>query len=104
MKTADPELQSRPGCREKAFPLVRLELLSEGERRQLRGVQDFVGVGVANAAEQARIGEGERAVGKIERGQILSATQLGIRRLPVQSAGDHQVQYQPEITFQSKCD
>ena len=43
---------------EKALPLVRLELVRERDGRELRGVKDLVGVGVAHAADEARIGEG----------------------------------------------
>ena len=43
---------------EEPLPFVRRELLRLRQRGELRGVQDLVGIGVADAAHEARIGEG----------------------------------------------
>src|ERR1019366_10247056 len=53
-----------------AIPLVRLELVSERDGRELGCMQNFVGVGVADAADETRISEGtlESAVLKSECG------------------------------------
>ncbi len=57
-KPSDPELQRLPGRGKQSFPFVGRELVGERDRRELRRVQDLVGIGVADAAEQARIGQG----------------------------------------------
>lgn len=51
------------------------------------------------AAFRAGFGEGERALGKIERGEELPAPDLGARRPPVQPASDHQMQHQPHAAL-----
>src|ERR1700675_1841370 len=51
----------------------------------------------------AGLGEYERAVGKIERRQALASRQLGCSRPPVETAGNHQVQHQPQIAFYSNA-
>ena len=57
---------SQRGARggEEALPFFGLELVGLGDGRELGRVQNLVGVGVAYAADEARIGEGalERAV------------------------------------------
>ncbi len=47
------------------------------------------------AALGAGCGEDERAVGKIEGGEIVAATEFGSDGTPVQASGDHKVQDQP---------
>jgi len=54
-----------------------------------------------SALFRSRFGEHKGTVGKIEGGQTLTASQFRARRLPVQPAGNHQVQHQPEIVFYS---
>ena len=49
-------------------------------------------------------GEDQGAIGKVESCKGLTASQLGIRRAPVQPAGNHQVKYQPEIVLHSNGD
>ena len=60
----DPEGESVARGGEKRFPFIRFQLVCEGDGRKFCCVQNFVGVGVADSAEQARIGEGslERTV------------------------------------------
>ena len=66
----DPELQRIARRSEQPFPFVRLQLVRERDRRQLRRVQNLIRIRVANAADQARIGKSplERAVFGRERG------------------------------------
>jgi hypothetical protein len=52
----------------------------------------------------AGLGERERARREIESRQILPALENGVNRLPMQPAGDHQVQHQPEVAFQADRD
>ena len=52
----------------------------------------------------AGFGKHQRASGKIEGCQTLASSQLCLRGLPVQPAGNHQVQHQPEIAFDSNRD
>ena len=47
------------------------------------------------AAFRACLGQDERAIVKIERGQVVFAGELRASRLPVQSPRDHQVQHEP---------
>ena len=54
----DPKIQREARGREKALPLFRLELVRERDGRKLGGVENLVGVGVAHAADDPRIGEG----------------------------------------------
>src|SRR5258708_34726877 len=137
---------------EQPFPLARAQLVRERDRRQLRGMQDLVRIGVADAADDAWIGKGhlertilcskggakraeiarenidssgvngtqtflarkdvqrrtvrgagfgkyERSFGKIEGSQAPAACQLCSTVSPVQPAGNHQVQDEPEIAF-----
>src|SRR6266481_4632393 len=142
---------------EQPFPLARPELVRERDRRQLRGMQDLVRIGIADAADDAwigkspleravfgckggakrikiaredidssgidgtqtlfarddiqrcsvlctRFGKHERTAGKIESRQTPAARELRSWDLPVQPAGNHQVQHQPEIAFYSNRD
>ena len=57
-RRVDPDGQRGAGGGEEALPLFRLELVGERDGREAGGVEDFVGVGVAHAADEARIGEG----------------------------------------------
>ena len=155
-RAAGPDQGFERGVEER-FPVVRREFVRERDWRHFCRVQDFVGVRVANAAHDARIGEGslhgavlggesgakrgeiasknfdaarvdgaqalfaheemqgrtalctgfgehKRAIGKIERGEILPARQLRFARAPVQAARDHQVQYQPEAAIDANGD
>src|SRR6266849_280492 len=52
----------------------------------------------------AGFGEHQRAAGKIEGRQISAASQLCRAGTPVQPAGDHQVQDQPEVAIHSNRD
>src|ERR1700739_4565689 len=52
----------------------------------------------------AGFGKYEAAVGEIESSQTVTASQLCSQRPPVQPAGDHQVQRQPEIAVHSDRD
>jgi hypothetical protein len=148
VEAIDPELEGVAGGGEEARPLFAGEFAGELDRGEVRGVEDLVGVGVADAAEDARVGEGslegavfggqggsefvetrgedidaagidglhvvlvaeevkggatfgagfgedERAVRKVEGGEIVAAAQFGSDRTPVQTAGDHEVQDEP---------
>ena len=59
-----PEAQGALRGGEKTKPFFRFELLRLGERREARGVENFVRVGVADTAQDAGISEGalERVV------------------------------------------
>jgi hypothetical protein len=56
-ETVDPESEGGAGGGEEAVPVFGLEFGSEREGRELGGVEDFVGVGVADTADEAGIGE-----------------------------------------------
>ncbi len=58
VQAVDPELKGfASGCVE-SLPFFRFELVGLRDGRELRCVKDLVGVGVADAAEDAGIGEG----------------------------------------------
>jgi len=133
------------------------ELSRLRERRELGGVEDLIGVGVADAGEDARVGEGalkcvifgneglpevleaegkdvqaagvelgegclslnevqggaafrpgfgedEGAVGEVEGGEIVAATEFGSGCSPVEAAGDHQVEDQEELAVKDEDD
>ncbi len=52
----------------------------------------------------AGLGEDQGAVGKIEGGETLAASELGRRRSPVEPTGDHEVEHQPKIVVQADGD
>src|ERR1035438_5335283 len=56
------------------------------------------------AALAASLGERKRAVREFERREVLAPSQFRPRRTPVQPAGDHQVQHQPDIAFHAHRD
>ena len=56
-KPLDPELQSLPGRIKESLPLFGLELIRQSNGRQLRSVQNFVGISVADPAQQTRISQ-----------------------------------------------
>ena len=56
------------------------------------------------AAFAARFGEDQRAVREIERRQIELAGQACPARLPVQAAGDHQVDHKPQLVLEADRD
>src|SRR5712664_1604940 len=106
----DPNCVARGS--EQPFPLARPELVRERDRRQLRGMQDLVRIGIADAPDDIQrcsvlctgFGKHERTAGKIESRQTPAARELRSWDLPVQPAGNHQVQHQPEIAFYSNRD
>jgi hypothetical protein len=53
-----PFLQYPDGCRVQALDLIILQITGKRNWRQAGAMQDLVGVGVADAREQARIGQG----------------------------------------------
>ena len=63
-ETIDPESESVARGGEESFPFLRVQFLREGDGGKFCGMQYFIGVGVADSAEEAWIGEGafERAV------------------------------------------
>ena len=63
--------------REQPVPFFRLEFVCEGDWGELRGVQDFVGVGVADAADQTWIGESALEGAVLERERGAKAVQIG---------------------------
>ncbi len=63
-KFVDPESEGVAGGIEECLPFGGLQFVGERDGRKFGGVEDFVGVGVADAAEDARVGERafERAI------------------------------------------
>src|SRR5262249_7750807 len=57
LEAIDPELERVASGVEKARPFVGLEFVGEGDGRELSGVEDFVGGGIADSAENAWGGE-----------------------------------------------
>jgi hypothetical protein len=53
----DPERKRVARSGEECLPLGRLQFVCDRDGREFGGVEDFVGVGVADPAENARIGE-----------------------------------------------
>ena len=53
---------------------------------------------------RSRLSQKQSAVGEIERGQPDLARRLGAARLPVQPAGDHQMEDQKQIVLQFEDD
>src|SRR6266699_1115068 len=149
-----PASERGTGGFEEALDLRHGELLSEGEGRKPGFEQNFVGVGIADAAEEARVGEGalesvvrgkknrgkarcigaehldatgiesakavfssddvERSAllragfgpekssgGKIKCGEAARRRNFGAARTPMQPAGDHQMQDEPEAVFEA---
>ena len=83
---------------QKALPLFWLEFVGERDGRELSGVEDLVGVGVADAANEARIGEsalegavfaGERGAecGEVGRAQRCRCRRGRCRGEPLRRAG-----------------
>ena len=84
----------------------------EGRREQ------FQAAGVVQASRPSRprirksegamlgagLGEQEAPPGEVERRQARAARELDSRRLPVESAGDHQMQDEPEIVIEPEDD
>src|SRR5258708_36714023 len=70
----------------------RMQALLAGENVQRR------------AALRAGFGEDQRAARKIESRKTLPARQLCLRRPPVQTPRNHQVQHQPQIALHSNRD
>jgi hypothetical protein len=58
VEAVDPELEGFAGCGVETLPLVVGEFVGLQDGRELGGVEDLVGVGVADAAEDAWVGEG----------------------------------------------
>ncbi len=52
----------------------------------------------------SRFGEDERAVRKVESCEVISATKFGANPAPVESAGDHEVQDEPESVVELEDD
>jgi hypothetical protein len=52
------------------------------------------------AAFGAGFGEDERAVGKVEGGEIVSSAEFGSDGSPVEAAGDHEVEDEPETVVE----
>ena len=57
-KPLDPVPQREPHGVEQAFDFLGRQFLRKSHRRELRPVQDFIRIGVANPAEQARVCKG----------------------------------------------
>jgi hypothetical protein len=152
-----PELKGVAGGGVEALPLFGGEFVGELDGGETGGVEDLVGVGVADAGEDARVGEGslegtvfgdeggaevfeaggedvdsagvdfscggfvweeveggaafgagfgedERPVGKVEGGEVVSAAEcragLFVEGAPVEAAGDHEVEDEPEAVVE----
>jgi len=147
---------------EEALPLVFGEFVGLQDGGEMGRVEDLVGVSVADAGEDARVGEGslegavfggegsaegcevgnedaareeikaagvdvfcgrfvgeeveggaafgagfgedERAVGKIEGGEIVAAAEFGAERTPVEAAGDHEMEDEPDAVIELEDD
>ena len=57
-QSVDPQFERMPGRSEQPFPLVRQQLVCERDGGQLRRVQDLIGIRIADATQQTRIGKG----------------------------------------------
>ncbi len=68
------------------------------ERRQVLFAADQM---QRRPALAAGLSEDQGAIREVERGQILAAAQLGFARAPMQPPGNHQVQHDPEIIFET---
>ncbi len=157
LRRVDPELERVACGGEEALPLLWSELRGLQDGREASGVEDLVGVGVADAGEDARVGEGalegavfdgeggaegcevggedvdascvefvgggpvgeeveggaafgagfgedERAVGKVECGEVVSAAEFCAKGTPVEAAGDHEVKDEPEAVVEFEGD
>src|ERR1700674_2368850 len=89
-------------CGAKRIEIAREDIDSPGVdgTQTLLAREDVQGCAVRCAG----FGEDERSAGKIEGSEALAACQLCSSGPPVQPAGNHQVQDQPEITFYSNRD
>ena len=58
VEAVNPELKSVAGDSVEALPLLGGEFVGELDGREMGGVKDLVGVGVADAGQDARVGEG----------------------------------------------
>jgi hypothetical protein len=156
-EAVDPESESGAGGGEEAVPVFGLKFGGKREGRELGCVEDFVGVGIADAADETGIGKGalegavfggesgaeasevgredfdtagievaegliaademeggaalgagfredERAGGEIEGGEGVAAGEFGLGRAPVKTAGDHEVENEPEIAYNADGD
>jgi len=56
------------------------------------------------AAFGARFGEDERAVRKVERGEVVAAAEFGSEGAPVKATGDHEVKDEPEAVVEFEDD
>ena len=56
------------------------------------------------AAFGAGFGQHQRAVGEIERGEVVAAAEFRPAAAPVQPAGDHEMQHQPQIAIEADGD
>ena len=90
VEAVDPELHDLTRCFEEAIPFFCCEFLSQGDGRELGCVQDFVGVGVADAADDAGVGEGALE-GAVFLGEgAAEGCQVGLKN--VDAAGVHCLQ------------
>jgi len=79
--------------RAKAFEVGREDLHAAGiDAVEPSFAADYV---QRSAPFAAGFGERQRASGKIKRRQRIAAAEFRLRRLPVQAAGDHEVQDEP---------
>jgi hypothetical protein len=110
--------------RGQADPFVGLELCRLAERRQPRSVQNFIAVGIADAAHDARIceratarhdvhggapfrtglGQHQRAGVEIDGCQLMAPGEFHAGRAPMEPAGDHQMNHDPQVAFESDRD
>jgi hypothetical protein len=152
-----PEIKRVAGGGEEALPLFGGEFVGEEDGGELGGVEDLVGVRVADAGEDAWVGEGalegavfdgeggaesfdvgsedfdsagvylfcggfvgeeikrgsalgagfgkdEGAVGKVEGGEVVAASEFGAKRAPVEAAGNHEMEDEPEAIVELEDD
>ena len=157
VEAADPEIKRVAGGGEEALPLLGGEFVGEEDWGELGGVENLVGVGVADAREDARVGEGplegavfqgesraegfevrgedldsawiyffcggfigeeikrgsalgagfgedEGAVGKVEGGEVVAASEFRVEGAPMEAAGDHEMKDEPEAVVELEDD
>ena len=90
VEAVDPELHDLARGGEESIPLCWHKFLSQGDGREPGGMQDFVGVGVADAADDARVGEGALE-GAVFLGECV-AEGCHLRLKNVDAAGVHGLQ------------
>ena len=98
-------VRARLRVRFSAVSAVRKSSRDGGEDVDAAGVDVFCGGFVGEEVEGgtafgAGFGEDERAVGEVECGEVVAAAEFGSEGAPVEAAGDHEVQDEPEAVVE----